>query len=1464
VALAVFTAAAYALHQWQKSSRAVRSLSLGEAAYAAKDWDEAATQLGDYIYLNGGTVDVLLKYADAQCKKRPVISGNVALAINAYRETLRLDPGNKEATQRAIEVYQSMGSPGDAKPIAENYLKTHDDVAIRRMLADILWRLRDPKGAATELATILERHPEDILSYERMGLLAEQYRDTASKPAPVWFEDAIAKNPESAMAYIVRADFRLRQKDREKALADLEQAQKCDLSDTETRLRLVGGWKNANELDKAREHLQALQAKDLTEPLLPLLWLHWADLASRANSAEEMYTVAQTGLKALAAQPWDFMPVAAELLVRSGHLKEAGDCITQLRQKDIAPPAAAFLEGLVAEKQGQLREAVTGWRKAVTLGYRRPVVHMMLASALSRLGDTQSAIGQLRLLVTDEPGYLEGRVALAQLLAQTKEWPEVLAQAGEIRQLSPNHSEAMLLELQARTYLLAADTGPAAQREKAWQDIETRLGQLDKATDGALAVKLLQAQIAMVRGKLAEAASLLADLEGKYPSESRIVLLHAELCATQGKDDEAKTRFQNAVAKFPQALEPVRGLALFLDQRNQHQECESVVKEGIARIEDPRARRDLGLVMAEFYRQWKQEDKLTPWLSDLAVRFPTDIQPRRLLLNREEVTKDPGKAQAIIDEIKSLETEGGWQWRFEQARLWNRSSGDEFKVYYPQIVKLLQENLLVNPKDHASRLLLAATYEKANDLSLAVTTYREALGFLPNSIPVLVRTIVALNNMKEFDEARGLLDRAAQQNLQDPDLEKLRLQDDLRRGNLVGASNILEKMIVQDPNDALSSLTLALVRMREKKFDEAQKLLDGLKAKTPDSTAVTAAQINLYVQQGNGPEAIRLCDQTVEKLHNTPAYLLRARTHIVLKQNEKALEDFSRVIALEPQKAESWATRADFYRTIGRIKDGISDVKQALALAPDNVMIQRLAALLFIASRDMSLIGEAEAILDKALPAFEKTAAPTRSGAAGPARSPDAGRPAAPGAGGAEDAQLAQYTQLRLLKAQVLMLKGTGPGVEEARRILREITSSQPKLAEAWQWLAQLELSQEEPTKALDVALRGLAHNEGNGPLLLLKARAEKVRSPAMAGLTLKGLLDANPRNVDVLVELADAYARAGRTQQAVDLLRQKLPESEGPQHRRCELSLAEALYANGQKEEAQSLFDTLMQADPNDPTPTMTQAQLLRRERRWTEMNQLVRRWLTTHPQDADVATTIARALAVTGDKQALLVGEDILRTTLDRNPRSMSTLRLLSMMMQDAGRNEESAKLNRRILEIDPNSVIALNNLAWILCDGEHPPGQYQEAFALAQRGLKIVPDFVDLLDTRGYAYYRLGDSDNAMADFSKCIELYPTNSPLGATPRFHLAMTYAAMKRKAEATEQLRMALDTNKAYIRSAKEQADASRVTHAIKVLKDALKLQEQMDSLKASLGLQGQATGSSMQELTDAKALLDQLQKGNY
>jgi hypothetical protein len=149
---------------------------------------------------------------------------------------------------------------------------------------------------------------------------------------------------------------------------------------------------------------------------------------------------------------------------------------------------------------------------------------MMIATALSQLGDAQSASMQLRTLISDIPAYaelteagrtamvVEGRVALARLLARLRDWAGVLDEAREVARIMPGHAEAMLLGVQARILLLSESDESSARDAAAWQEIDQALTKLDQATGGAVQVKMLALQAAMRQGKLAEAQKILEQI----------------------------------------------------------------------------------------------------------------------------------------------------------------------------------------------------------------------------------------------------------------------------------------------------------------------------------------------------------------------------------------------------------------------------------------------------------------------------------------------------------------------------------------------------------------------------------------------------------------------------------------------------------------------------------------------------------------------------------------------------------------------------------------------------------------------------------------------------------------------------------------------------------------------------------------------------------------------------------------
>ena len=207
--------------------------------------------------------------------------------------------------------------------------------------------------------------------------------------------------------------------------------------------------------------------------------------------------------------------------------------------------------------------------------------------------------------------------------------------------------------------------------------------------------------------------------------------------------------------------------------------------------------------------------------------------------------------------------------------------------------------------------------------------------------------------------------------------------------------------------------------------------------------------------------------------------MLRGRTYAALKQADKAKEDFERAVTMEPNNADAWVAKSVFHHSLGESDKAISDIRHALSVIPDNLQIQKTAVSLYLASDNNALRQEGESILQKAMDSNP------------------------------EDAEL------RLQKVKLLLAKGTAPEIEEATGILQSITEKQPEIVDAWVLLAQIALQDGKPAKAIDIALRGLVHRPNDKTLLLLKARGEAARSPALALPTMKALWELDPNNTD-------------------------------------------------------------------------------------------------------------------------------------------------------------------------------------------------------------------------------------------------------------------------------------------------------------------------------------------------------------
>jgi tetratricopeptide (TPR) repeat protein len=123
-------------------------------------------------------------------------------------------------------------------------------------------------------------------------------------------------------------------------------------------------------------------------------------------------------------------------------------------------------------------------------------------------------------------------------------------------------------------------------------------------------------------------------------------------------------------------------------------------------------------------------------------------------------------------------------------------------------------------------------------------------------------------------------------------------------------------------------------------------------------------------------------------------------------------------------------------------------------------------------------------------------------------------------------------------------------------------------------------------------------------------------------------------------------------------------------------------------------------------------------------------------------------------------------------------------------AGKADEAIKIYERILEKYPNHILAANNLAMMLLNGEPDQQLLDRAMALVSKyGTSNNPI---VLDTLGWAHIKRGEYDKAISVLSRALN---KESKLPEID-YHIAVAYHNSGKQDKAKEHLEAALSTEK--------------------------------------------------------------------
>lgn len=1140
---------AVGLRAYQRTRQSEAALGIGLKAYEENRWQDAANALGQYIARNREDVDILLKYADAQLKIRPQSQGAIRQAISAYRAVWRLDPANLEAIKPLSELYMATGAVGEAERVLKGHMKVKPktDPELYYRLAFAKHRLGNHQEAIRDSSSLVSKHPDFIPGFQLMARLAQEHPEDVNHPALYWLDRAVTENPESIEALLARAGHFLETfiqerspADANKVRVDLEHAEGMEPNQVGDHLRLAELWLGLNEFDRAERQLSKV-AEDSGEN--PTLWRIWAQLALQSRSADKAREIADKGLAALGEHPEGFLVVACELYFIADQPEKAIACINELKSDERYGKVVPFLEGRLAQKQGDHRQAVALYRRALELGYDTPQIRLVLGECLSLAGDMAASHVELQNMVSKYPRFVDGRMALARNLLRQGNWEEARQQAREVLLLRSDSIPAALIELRSRIMILSSTKDLNAS---VWEGVKSRLDEVEKKTGIVDETKSLRFLLAKHQGDLTSAEEII----GEEPVEGTVahrqwLLAQVDLMNTRGDQDAVEFHLTRGLKLYPRATRFALLLGTFYLENNKPEQALQVLQNAQNDATKPADKKQIALVLGQLYDRTTQPEKATEILLQLRQENPTDVQILRRLLTRPAYAQDTEKAQSLIDQLKAIEGENGMQWRFEQARLWARD--ETLKDRYEEIVPLLEACLRANPEDQASRVLLATVQRLTGNLQLAAATYQEALDRAPDDLGIVIQTTNVLLNTRRSSEALSILNASIERGMSHPDLWRLKVAALELQGKADQIGPELERLYEIDPNDMQVGTKLVRLRIAKGRYDEARAILERLAEVDADARELLTVKVDYHLAQGENEKALALCNELVTESMDMPAHLVRARTLTRLSEFDRAEKDYEKAVLLDPNNLALRREKADFHRINKDLPKAIVESEAIYKLIPDSTaMALRLADSYIVAETP----AKAVELIQEHLP---------RS-----------------------NAEL-RFT-CRIILARALYLSGKKV---DGERLFEELGKARPKDTALWGTYLQTTSQTKDWVKAKIVAARWLDARPDISGLAEMADRLFGQSEPEAKDIAkhiLEKAVERDSRNSSVLIALAQMLQLSDEMSKAAEHYRRTIAVAQDESHKALATNNLAWILAEvqGQYEEAYAMTSKAIQRYPD------------------------------------------------------------------------------------------------------------------------------------------------------------------------------------------------------------------------------------------------------------------------------------------
>ncbi len=757
----------------------------------------------------------------------------------------------------------------------------------------------------------------------------------------------------------------------------------------EPRLQLAQLLVSENDFKDAKPHVDVLAKLRPNDPSVILLVLRTLDPTKDAAQIDAQYgKLPETNRQDRLAKA----QVAAALHKND----EATRLLDSLLKENPADVDASISLTRVQASTGHKDQAIATIDQAIAKNPQNPALKALRETLASATPDEARA--KNRALIDQIADPFERELTLYDFYLQDQDNTQAMEHLQAAQKLKPN--DPRVLQQLFQYQLLQKD----------WDNAAKSIDPLAKADVDHIGGRSFKFRLASAKGDVTGASAIAEDATKTLPEMAQSWLIWGEALQSQNRYEEAVTSYQRTIDKQAQNVDAYRGMVECLYALARPAEAKKAIDRARVILPNDNTLKELAL---EYETNYGDPLKVLPEREQMLDRNPMVQASYRNLGNayiavartKQAAGDEQGQndyltkardtfAKAVQrwpDDLSLTDTcadlslqlkniDGGEQlWK---ALISRPSQKDQpaavggLAEYYrragrvPEAEKLLCDFLATNPTVGMQLQLadLLSMQHREND---AITVLTSSTFTDPR---IEQRRIELLIAAKRNDEAKALIDAAMKkQNKETPELQLLMAYVDINSKKPTEAAAELDKVIAQQPRNPAALYYRGLLRLRypHKDLDQAIAELTLVRELMPAKMEARYLLAEAFSRKGDTDSAARELDATIRfnpaektarlklaELYATdrpPRWTEVAR---VLRE-ARNVPQLANDVDLRHAEAVMWLQRKDLERAL-------TSIREAIALAPDNLSVSRTYYDILLAQHDYrTVLNDSDQLLAK-------------------------------------------------------------------------------------------------------------------------------------------------------------------------------------------------------------------------------------------------------------------------------------------------------------------------------------------------------------------------------------------------------------------------------------------------------------------------------------------------------------------